>query len=507
MPIDIDNLLKDKDPTLIYGEQRQFLIDKYNYEKEEEDAKSLQKYLQGKYYGDTEKVQQLIKRTKALLDADNGRVLSENFTSFDINPAAQKVAEEEMSKEILHYYTTEKAARNQKMVSLKGIQDKLTTLIHAETLFKNSGDDIEYNNFKNQLDTILIDYYRIIKDYFGDLKEGKFINFADNPDLEFYVKTLNDFYFAYIKQIADKPNMKLIGDTFEYSMGIIAAGLENATIEEIYSRKEELLTKYVTGSSGKTSELNPLVKNGNQIQLTLDKEPLVNKKTGKLQKKFEIKLDKDFSIEVNISQLKPFDFKSSLEKQGKADVIFNIPTVASKPLNLSLKNWANLSSQYAGFKSSNLGLTIAKIIDNDNFYAYIFQLAQYRKKSIENDWHKVAKISLISDTVMGANQVGTYGDMLVINDRQHKDIIVLPFGKVASAIDSIVEIDKGFKGYNKEKIKNNLKSIWKKNHNKYGGTNTILLEQNYLSRIKVELRYSSLFAQYGINKSNNISKK
>ena len=500
--MDINNLLLKKDATKTYSKIKSSLINKYKNQKR--NAKSLQKFLQAKYYGDTEKVKKLIEQTTALLKADNERTLSENFTSFDINPAAQKAAEENLDKSILNYYTSEKQARNKYSVSLKGIQDKLTTLINAGELFKNNNyNTIEYEKYKEQLDNILMTYLTVVKDYFNDTKHDlELVKFADNPDLENYMQILNNFYFTYVKEIADKPNMKLIGDVFEYSMGIIAAGLEDSTIEEIYDQSGKLLTEYVVGTTGKISALNPLTSNKSQIQMTLDSAPFIDNKTKKKSKKFIVELDKDFSIEVDISQLKPFDFKKSIDKQGKADVRFNIPTVTSKPLNLSLKNWANLSSQYAGFKSSNLGLTIAKIINNDNFYAYIFQLAQYDRNTA-NDWHKVAKASLIADTLMGANQTDSYADMLVINERKHKNIIVLPFGMVADALDSIVKIDNGFKGYNETSIEKNLSTIWAKYHEKYGGTNTILLGQAYLSKIQVNLRYSSLFKNYAYDKNNN----
>lgn len=500
--MDINNLLLKKDATKTYSKIKSSLTNKYK--SQTRDAKSLQKFLQAKYYGDTEKVTKLIEQTKALLDADNGRVISKNFTSFDINPAAQKVAEEDLDKNILKYYTSEKQTRNRERVSLKGIQDKLTTLINAGELFKNNNyNEIEYEKYKKQLDEILMTYLAVIKDYFSDTKSNiDFIKFADNPDIENYMKILNDFYFTYVKQVADKPSMKLIGDVFEYSMGIIAAGLEDSTVEEIYNQSGKLLTEHVVGTTGKISELNSLISDKGQIQMSLDSAPFIDNKTKKKSKKFKIELDKDFSIEVDISQLKPFDFKQSTGKQGKADVKFNIPKVTSKPLNLSLKNWANLSSQHASFESSNLGLTIAKIINNDNFYAYIFQLAQYSRGNV-NDWHKVAKASLIADSLMGANQTDSYADMLVINERKNQNIIVLPFGRVAEALDSIVETDKGFNGYNGTDIEKNLSLIWEKYHAKYGGTNTILLGQTYLSKIKVELRYSSLFKNYAYDKNNN----
>ena len=73
--MDINNLLLKKDATKTYSKIKSSLINKYKSQKR--NAKSLQKFLQAKYYGDTEKVKKLIEQTTALLKADNERILLE----------------------------------------------------------------------------------------------------------------------------------------------------------------------------------------------------------------------------------------------------------------------------------------------------------------------------------------------------------------------------------------------------------------------------------------------
>lgn len=138
------------------------------------------------------------------------------------------------------------------------------------------------------------------------------------------------------------------------------------------------------------------------------------------------------------------------------DIDFSLPEPkeGNRNFRISAKNWANLKNR--DFGSSNLAYTLLRTIGEEgtDLYGYIMSDDKRSDRSITQA-HKVAKLSIILDILMGYSQSENFADTIVINDRSAGQIRIYSIYKIINHIDKNIKSIK-ISGYNEDIIHNKM---------------------------------------------------
>ena len=109
------------------------------------------------------------------------------------------------------------------------------------------------------------------------------------------------------------------------------------------------------------------------------------------------------------------------EKQGKIDVLFNMPGTDDK-YRISAKNWQSMKNR--DFGSTPLSSALLRSAGLNEMFAYGVGLGWPKSYANDQTLHDYGKMSAIADIVMGYSQEGGYADTIIINDRSAAHIYV-----------------------------------------------------------------------------------
>ena len=149
-------------------------------------------------------------------------------------------------------------------------------------------------------------------------------------------------------------------------------------------------------------------------------------------------------------------------RQGKIDVELNWGDNNTVPRNfrISAKNW---NKNMKDFGETQLGYALWRTLDDTGTRTYAHALGG---NETVNDTvkkaHELAKLSIIADTVMGYSQKSNYADVLVINQRSAKTVVVISLKDYFEKLNlSTVKIG----SYQEGRVHKDLKQIYTKYHN------------------------------------------
>ena len=148
---------------------------------------------------------------------------------------------------------------------------------------------------------------------------------------------------------------------------------------------------------------------------------------------------KDFGLEMKKTSFDPYS-----SRQGKMDVklVINLPEEEKKTeFKISAKNWSTVLDHDFGEVNIAYGL-MRSLQSSQVVTALVNFFATTEKNQINennlNNVHKIAKLSLAADILMGYSQESNFIDTIVINDRKNNHFIVFP---VSDIMDGLKEAD------------------------------------------------------------------
>ena len=109
------------------------------------------------------------------------------------------------------------------------------------------------------------------------------------------------------------------------------------------------------------------------------------------------------------------------EKQGKMDVLFNMPGTNDK-YRISAKNWQSMENR--DFGSTALSAALLRSAGLNEMFAYGIGLGWPKSYADNQTLHEYGKMSAIADIVMGYSQEEGYADTIIINDRSSAHVYV-----------------------------------------------------------------------------------
>lgn len=253
----------------------------------------------------------------------------------------------------------------------------------------------------------------------------------EDKDLKEKVQTLDKYYVA--AKTANKSVQQAYGKGFEQALAVLKEMIEDSTQEISQGLLEEALNKIGTlETEGSNQAWRGEVNSG-----ILKLGEVTTKRVSSLKEGKKDSFIKQVAASTNKStyqiDISPFD-----GKQGKVDITFKIPGVATG-FNISAKNWQSLLDR--DFGETTLYNALMRTVNLDKTLEYGLVLGYYGPR--DKIWpelkiHQFAKVAVLVDTLIGYSQTNNYADTLVINDRSNKSKPI----KVYSMYDILDKLDR-----------------------------------------------------------------
>ena len=172
------------------------------------------------------------------------------------------------------------------------------------------------------------------------------------------------------------------------------------------------------------------------------------------------------------------------EKQGKMDVLFNMPGTNDK-YRISAKNWQSMENR--DFGSTALSAALLRSAGLNEMFAYGIGLGWPKSYADNQTLHEYGKMSAIADIVMGYSQEEGYADTIIINDRSSAHVYVY---SVASLMKKCFQNINNLKlsGYNDGNIESALQDSLDWNTELLGDTQSYMQAiYNTLSKFQISV--------------------
>lgn len=383
-----------------------------------------------------------------------------------------------------HKNYIERSTIEQRLQNLKRYLEEINQLISSGQLSESSE---KYKKIISDCNSLERDLNTLLKETTGE----KIVFAQEKTDIKNLVDHMDKLYHGLSTSYGAVPPQGY-GDLLEWALQALIH--ESDKIGEM--AVDDLVNDMITNVAG-SQRIGS--KNSN-IGISINKNELKNtpfiKKSEKDSKdiKFEIP-NPNGEGEPLLSFKYTSGFNYDKERQGKMDIDFSLPEPkeGNRNFRISAKNWANLKNR--DFGSSNLAYTLLRTIGEEgtDLYGYIMSDDKRSDRSITQA-HKVAKLSIILDILMGYSQSENFADTIVINDRSAGQMRIYSIYKIINHIDKNIKSIK-ISGYNEDIIHNKmsilrnqlLKSL------KEGRSDTVRsLFYKYLQSVKVTLMYSNL---------------
>lgn len=342
------------------------------------------------------------------------------------NTVDKKLTEQYMNRVVQAYESYTKKKLNNVNFSM----DQELTLANPEAGFKmlrerwehlNHKEEIQRNTLETRLKKVkemiqklpdlksAIDNYDNIVEQANKLKEGldQLIKKTganewlklDDQDIIAEVAKMDEL-FAALSMVTILPSD--YGDILEIALGLLQYDMDNIT-DEVVAELVENMTKGVGSIKGRS-------KVGTEVFISTKDFLEDNTKSKRKGYKF------------TIDNLEIISNPSSGGRQGKIDVLLELPDIVNQPFRISAKNWNSVND----FGETNLWYALSRTVSKKTALEhYMYSLAAYEANSNQlKAAHDLAKMSVFLDTIMGYSQQNNYVDTLVVNDRSKRKVHV-----------------------------------------------------------------------------------
>ena len=390
-----------------------------------------------------------------------------------------------------HKNYIERSTIEQRLQNLKIYLEEINQLIFSGQLSKSSEKYkkiiSDCNNLKKELEKIAQSAIGEKRIYLED----------NNDDICEAIKNMDKLYHGLSTSYGAVPPQGY-GDLLEWALQALTTESNSIAEMSVDDLVNDML-KNVAGS--KTVGQDKADNMGIVIHAKeLNNTPFIqqagkNKKTGKEDGTIDYVIpDPNGGNDPLLSFKYTSGFTPDKKRQGKMDINFILPdTKEGQQFRISAKNWANLKNR--DFGSSNLAYTLLRTIGEEgtDLYGYIMSDDKRSDRSITQA-HKVAKLSIILDILMGYSQSKNFADTIVINDRSAGQMRIYSIYKIINHIDKNIKSIK-ISGYNEDIIHNEMSTLRNQllKSLKEGRSDTVRsLFYKYLQSVKVTLMYSNL---------------
>lgn len=342
------------------------------------------------------------------------------------NTVDKKLTEQYMNRVVQAYESYTKKKLNNVNFSM----DQELTLANPEAGFKmlrerwehlNHKEEIQRNTLETRLKKVkemiqklpdlksAIDNYDNIVEQANKLKEGldqliektgvnKWLK-LDNQDILDEVAQMDEL-FAALSTVTILPSD--YGDILEIALELLQYDMNNIT-DEVVAELVENMKKGVGSTKGRS-------KVGTEVFISTKDFLEDNTKSKRKGYKF------------TIDNLEVISNPGSGGRQGKIDVLLELPDIVNQPFRISAKNWSSVND----FGETNLWYALSRTVSKKTALEhYMYSLAAHEANGNQlKAAHDLAKMSVFLDTIMGYSQQNNYVDTLVVNDRSKRKVHV-----------------------------------------------------------------------------------
>lgn len=287
-----------------------------------------------------------------------------------------------------HLTHKEKIQKNTLETRFKKVEEMIKKLSDLKSAIDNYDDIVEQaNKLKEGLDWLI-----------KKTGANEWLQLDDQDILAKVAKM--DEAFAALSTVTILPSD--YGDILEIALGLLQYDMNSVTDEVIAE-----LVKNMAKGSGSTKGRS---KAGTEVFIST--KDFLDDKTQNKRKGYKFTVD---NLEITSNP-------ASGGRQGKIDVLLNLPDIANQPFRISAKNWNSVND----FGETNLWYALSRTVSKKTALEhYIYSLAAYEANDNQlKAAHDLAKMSVFLDTIMGYSQQNNYVDTLVINDRSKRKVHV-----------------------------------------------------------------------------------
>lgn len=355
-----------------------------------------------------------------------------------------------------HFTHKEKIQKNTLETRREKVKEMIQKLPDLKSAIDNYDEIIEQaNNLKKDLDQLI-----------KKIGANEWLK-LDDQDIFAKVAKMDEA-FAALSTVTILPSD--YGDILEIALGLLQYDMNGVTDEVITE-----LVKNMAKGSGSTKGRSKV---GTEVFIST--KDFLDNNTQNKRKGYKFTID---NLEI-ISN------PASGGRQGKIDVLLNLPDIANQPFRISAKNWNSVND----FGEINLWYALSRTVSKKTALEhYMYSLAA--DKANDNQLkaaHDLAKMSVFLDTVMGYSQQNNYVDTLVINDRSKRKVHVFSIRRLLQNFrDNTSHI--AITGYDE----NNVVSSARLAYDRYSlnGENTNAFKQSLIAsyiNMRVSAKFTSL---------------
>lgn len=410
------------------------------------------------------------------------------------NTVDKKLTEQYMNRVVQAYESYTKKKLNNVNFSM----DQELTLANPEAGFKmlrerwehlSHKEEIQRNTLETRLKKVkemiqklpdlksAIDNYDNIVEQANKLKEGldQLIKKTganewlklDDQDIIAEVAKMDEL-FAALSMVTILPSD--YGDILEIALELLQYDMNNIT-DEVVAELVENMKKGVGSTKGRS-------KVGAEVFIST--KDFLEDNTKSKRKGYKFAID---NLEI-ISN------PGSGGRQGKIDVLLELPDIVNQPFRISAKNWSSVND----FGETNLWYALSRTVSKKTALEhYMYSLAAHEANGNQlKAAHDLAKMSVFLDTIMGYSQQNNYVDTLVVNDRSKRKVHVFSIRRLLQSFrDNTSHIV--ITGYDE----NNVISSARLAYDRYSlnGANTNTFKQYLIAsyiNMKVSAKFTSL---------------
>ena len=324
-----------------------------------------------------------------------------SFDSYDFESNLISTTNKEVGKIEVDQY---ESFQHTKYIQYNTVQNRLNSaLLQIEELTKSGASGPEFNAAITNLQAI-VDTAEAL------LATDEAVNLSGNQHIDVTANTKD----LIIELDALMQKMSFIGSMAlsNYDTGYVFEKILQAlgSIQTIDEMTDDLLYKEFK----QKTDGEKLVNRGSLIQIAGVKVDGVTTTGKKGQKSTTYQITGHNGSTLTIKGV--FD-----EKQGKMDVLFNMPGTDDK-YRVSAKNW--ISMEKGKFGSTPLSSALLRSAGLNEMFAYGIGLGWPKSYADNQTLHEYGKMSSIADIVMGYSQESGYADTIIINDRTAAHVYV-----------------------------------------------------------------------------------
>lgn len=473
-------------PESIYNEHKQKFLKARSRKKE---LKEIERYLTSVFYGKDPKLNNITKSLEKAaieyLESVTGKIINSfDFSQGSLDSGSDfdrtfKIALDEYEQ--MQHKTGVYAVTLKKR--LEKIKKQLENISNIEKWHYNVRANKEVQEIKDNLRKCKEEIEKLLLQEASQItpKMGAKYNIDKYKD---QIELIDDLYQKTTFLSSMPIPVWLMGDIFEKALQAVS---EQAKLELIENVTEEELDKIIKDTFKASTKGSQTGNRGSYIKSTGAKLVEANNK--------KIKRNKNNKVEVKGENNSSFSLNTIFsDKQVKADVMFQMPSITRQTFRVSAKSWSGMDSKH-GFGETGLAAAIIRTSSNvDKALSYGFSF--YNPDKQPDAVLGFGKMCVLLDVLAGVSQKEGYADTIMINDKSESQIVVFSIGEILeNANNLLMKESKQIYIQGEDKITKyqilKLKNRQRSNFNNRNIINEILINMN---AIKMTLAYPTVKA-------------